>query len=51
MDWLPRGKHRQDFNQVTKCSFPWGNKVPMRDNLPWQVTESAPRIWSSAQAH
>lgn len=23
-DWLPRGKHRQDFNQVTKSRFPRG---------------------------
>lgn len=45
------GKHRQDFNQVTKCSFPQVKRVPTRDNLPWQVTESGPRIWSSAQAH
>lgn len=28
--WLPRGKHRQDFKQVTKCSFPWGKGVPTR---------------------
>lgn len=28
--WLPRGKHRQDFNQATESSFPRGKRVPTR---------------------